>query len=382
MTSHPARPSNLFRAAACPPSIWREREVPEVAHEDASLGTRLHAAVACAYRHGDYYGLTDAQVWAVDKCLKLVREVSQGCELPAFEEDYADRSKPDGEDGFVCQDSYGSPLFSRTVKPDFFCLYGTAATVIDFKMLFGVVPFPACDDLQLRAYALTVRNTFEGIGTVRVIRFHPQIREPEFQRTEAVYSGDDAYWIMQEQSIKEVILNSRMDAPANPDSYACKYCKAKPFCAEFKAGTLPALFAQGSELVTPEQLTDFLTQLPRFRLAIKMVDDGIKLAKAALAGGMKLPGWMLEPGRTTRELELSDARARLVDTGLLPAPALDAACKVSLPKLEAQFKSHTGLKGKALKEALSDAVTLREGEPMLKQVEAATEIKMEEIEDY
>ncbi|MCL5734704.1 MAG: hypothetical protein M1274_03800 [Actinobacteria bacterium] len=72
---YPLRASNLQRAWLCPPSIWREAEMPEMeAGAAAEEGRMLHTAVVRAWKRGDYTGLDDEQRGAVVACVRFLNE--------------------------------------------------------------------------------------------------------------------------------------------------------------------------------------------------------------------------------------------------------------------------------------------------------------------
>lgn len=347
MTSQPFRPSNLQRAAACPPSVWREQGMPDLGDSEiAEEGTNLHAAVERAFRRGDYGGLGDQHRYAVRSCVELLEKHTRGVDPSAI---FFEHELP-------VENHWGEPLFDRTAHMDVLIFQNPRlADLVDWKFGYRVPPYSAAQDLQGLAYAVAVRNFYDGIDSVGFNRFHPRLWD-EDRLSGVLYSGQVDYWASLADVIKRIVLASHPGAHAHPGCAQCFYCNAKATCAEFKAWAEPKeLQPMDCRELSPHRLGELLEYKERVALLNSMMADIEEVAKAALAQGVAIPGWGLKDGKQRREIpDYTAGREKLSEK--MPADALDAATKFSVPDLEAAFKAVTGLKGKKASEAFEGAL--------------------------
>ncbi|MCE5229040.1 PD-(D/E)XK nuclease family protein [bacterium] len=371
---NPLRASNLQRAWLCPPSVWRESEMPEMeAGAAAEEGRMLHAAVVRAWKRGDFTGLDDEQRGAVAGCVRFLNEKAEGAlqDLIILEQT------------IPVLDSDSQPLVEREVTPDVVILRGGGlALVIDWKTGRGAPQFDAGHDLQLLTYAIAVRNHYTSakITRVHVFRFHPRLWD-ENRETSVSYGGSDDDWHQREGILSEIILQSQPDANAVPGAAQCQYCKAKMICEEFRAWSEPdpsTLPAPVNTALTPAKLGQILQYRDRLKLLDKMMSDAEDMAKQAIGQGIEIVSpdgtrWGLKEGSPTRTIsDLSRARAAMLPH--IPSDAFDSACKVSITSLEKVFKTATRLKGKAAAEAFAStmdgAIEFRKSAPSLVAMKA------------
>lgn len=361
-TQRPFRASKMQRAWLCPPSPWREMNMPELSpSEAAEEGRHLHAAVPRAFLYGDYQGLEEDEMWAVRHCVKLLDSLTDGA-----------IAEPIFETPLPIVDHDLDPIIDRECTPDVVIFKGNGLAIVpDWK--FGRLSplFDAQRDLQLLTYAVGVRNNYEDINRVHVYRFHPRLWDEQREFCVA-YEGDDDYWIGRENVLKGIVAKSSPDGPARPGKAQCLYCTAKMVCKEFKFWADPdptGLPFAVNETLTPAALAEVLDYKDRLKLLTNMMSDAEDLAKRALGQGVEIPGWTLKQNGASRAIEdVSAARARLVP-GTMPPDAFNSALKLTIGQLEKAFKSATGLKGKAadaeFSAALSGLIEMKEKAPSL-----------------
>ena len=350
----PHRASNMQRTWLCPPSPWREADMPELdAGDAANEGSLLHDQIARAIRFGDVASSGDSDHrWIVNACLRRFHELRYGAP-----------ENPDG-DNFLIEheesllDHNLIPIIERKIRIDATIFHDQGrAIVIDWKTGRAEPEWDAQRDLQLLCYAVAVRNTYDGIDCVQVYRFHPRLFD-ENRETSVEYAGGGVYWIGFENVLKSVVARSGPKAQANPGNAQCLYCKAKLACPEFRAWAEPKdneLPAVVNAALTPAMLAQVLDYKDRFKLLSKVMEDAEGLAKRAIAQGIEIPGWTLKESGSVREIPDAIA-ARNALAQYMPAEAIDGASKLSVTRLESAFKAATGLRGKSAEREFNTAL--------------------------
>jgi hypothetical protein len=324
--------SSAQRYALCPGSFLLEQwgKEPDTTGADAAAGNRIHGFLA-----GEEVTLDETEQHVADFCriqeidlVKTVFPFQKGLNITrerrfwAFDDDF--------------QKSWSG-------KPDVVYNDGINALVIDYKTGRGAVE-PAVGNLQLRALAVLVKNSFGSFSEITVAIIQPLAGEP----TTCTYGVDDL-------SRAEFEINSMMEdirkpgQPRNPSAEACKYCKAKSVCPEAQAevNSLPTLVPRdGLEIVmTPEQIAEFLAKAP---LAEAVIESVRGKARRMLEAGHAIPGWKLKPGSIRETITQPETVfGRFVEAGGTQAQFV-GAISITKTKLKDAVKSATGRKGKEL----------------------------------
>ena len=166
--------------------------------------------------------------------------------------------------------------------------------VIDLKT--GRVLVEAQDNKQLLTYALGVMRMLNAPASITCTM---HIYQPRAGHSKWTVSGTDL--ISHGHALLAAANLALTDnAPTNPSSNACKYCKAKPICPSMRqkvqdnarkdfekdsTGNVPA--------ITPEMVE--LAQI-----AAMWSETVLELAKKQITNGSLIKGWTLRPGRKTK----------------------------------------------------------------------------------
>jgi hypothetical protein len=352
---HPIRASNMFRAALCPVSPWKELLMPEGAileSDDANEGQMLHAAVPMMYAGKVYPGLNDEQIRTVKYCVDFIADIL--LETPPL------------EIRFECTgpvlDSDGNKIYDRPATADFVAIYPDLAIIDDWKMGRREPEVPAQFDHQLRCYVVQVRNSIiPRPKTVIAYRFHPRLWD-DHRHSSVQYTGDDAYWRAVENSLKQIVAGSTKDAPANPGTRQCLYCKAKPICQEYKDWAFAAPVPVVNGELTPAKMADLLSLRPKLTLMNKAMKEVEEMARLYLADGGELVAsdgtrYGLKDGSCPRRVDYHGAQKAL--QGILSIDAINACLRddaVKVGDLEKVFRAAVGCKSKDAKEKLAEVL--------------------------
>lgn len=201
---------------------------------------------------------------------------------------------------------------------------GNTLHVIDLKT--GRVPVPAEDNLQLMTYALGVMRQLKAPSDITVVM---HIYQPRTGSSTATLTGQDL--IEHGERLKaaaELALTD--DAPTEPGSSQCKYCRAKTICPSLKAKAAAVARSEfmPSNDVTPEMLEDAT-------LVSAWADAVIDQAKQQIANDKPINGWVLRKGRTTKFWRAPEMVAEALranpDAWDLKSPAAIAKLSIPLP---------------------------------------------------
>lgn len=336
--------SSAQRYALCPGSFMLEHSVqePDTTGADAQIGNRIHGFLA-----GDEVTLDETEQHVADFCriqeIDLVKTV-----FPFQEGLYITRERR----FWAFDDDFQK---SWSGKPDVVYHDSTRALVIDYKTGRGAVE-PAVGNLQLRALAVLVNNSFGSFSEITVAIIQPLAGEP----TTCTYGAGDL--VRAGIEINRLMSDIRKPGqPRNPSADACKYCRAKGICPEAQAevNKLPTLVPRdGLEIVmTHEQIAEFLAKAP---LAEAVIESVRGKARRMLEAGHAIPGWKLKPG-SVREtiIQPETVFGRFVEAGGTQAQFV-GAISITKTKLREAVKVATGRKGKELDaavEAILDGCT-------------------------
>jgi CRISPR/Cas system-associated exonuclease Cas4 (RecB family) len=337
--------SSISRYNSCPGSYLLELHVQgeDVTSPEADLGNLVHSCLA-----GSEVQLSDEAAEIKARCLKQYDEVRA-----SIEEVPSPVAEPIIETRFW----YGTHWSGQVDRVDF--LNEEAALVVDWKT-GRIAQDEADQNLQLRAYAVLVRDAFPQLKRIYVAIIQPMAGAP----TLSVYDGE-AMDLAEREIVG--IMDAIMDdfAPRNPSAKACRYCKAKKVCPEVHGQALAMKGVSDVPALTNERIGELLEAADYVE---NFIDDLKAEAKRRLQEGQEIPGRKLSPGKTTRSVTSAEEAFGCVNAILDPAE-FAGCCKLSLPQLEKAVAAKHGLKGKAAKEALEtllgDVLQSKQGEPVL-----------------
>jgi len=97
------------------------------------------------------------------------------------------------------------------------------------------------------------------------------------------------------------------DAPTNPSTSACRYCKAKPICPSMRAKVQDSARKEFADLVKQADKDEAITvpavtpdMIELAQLAALWSDAVLESAKRQITEGSTIQGWALRPGRKTK----------------------------------------------------------------------------------
>jgi len=191
-----------------------------------------------------------------------------------------------------------------------YALGGTAdAVLVDGDHLHicdlktGRVLVEAEDNKQLLTYALGVMRQLNAPESITCTM---HIYQPRAGHSKWTVSG--ATLVQHGQDLLAAAnLALTFDAPTNPSTSACKYCKAKPICPSIRAKVQDNARKDFIEIVKKDEkegtgnvpaITPEMVELAQ--LAGMWSETVIELAKKQITNGSLIQGWTLRPGRKTK----------------------------------------------------------------------------------
>lgn len=354
--------SAASRYAACLGSWWLEKQIAEgVATHDATIGNRIHAALAME----PVENLTSDETWTIDRCREQELELVKATFPETIEEPSVWREKR-----LWSIDDRGVKLWSG--KPDVIYVVGSAGLIIDYKSGRGAVE-DAAENLQLRCLvALLDENfgfTFDRI-TVAIVQ--PLAGLPSV----AVYeSADIRNAIAESADLMEQI--QKIGHPRTPSESACKYCKGKPYCQEARELAVAPPLRNAPEGITPDAIAATLTNqtlgafLDRASQAEAVIEACRAEARRRLSEGDAIEGWTLKEGSVRESISNSEIVAsRFLELGTYEQ--LSSAITLNKTKLKDALKVATGTKGRDLEskldQLLAGCTESKTGQPTLTKI--------------
>ena len=331
--------SSASRYAACLGSWQLEKQIAEgVATHDATIGNRIHAALALE----TVENLTSDETWTIDRCREQELELVKATFPEATEEPNVWREKR-----LWSIDDRGVKLWSG--KPDVIYVVGSAGLIIDYKSGRGAVE-NAAENLQLRCLvALLDENfgfTFDRI-TVAIVQ--PLAGPPSV----AVYeSADIRNAIAESADLMEQI--QKIGHPRTPSESACRYCKGKPYCAEARELAVAGPLTNTPEGIMSDAIAATLTNqtlgafLDRAAQAEAVIEACRTEARRRLSEGDAIEGWTLKEGAVRETIKDTETvYLRFIESGgtyedIMPAITINKT------KLRDALKVATETKGKEL----------------------------------
>jgi len=191
-----------------------------------------------------------------------------------------------------------------------YALGGTAdAVLVDGDHLHicdlktGRVLVEAEDNKQLLTYALGVMRQLNAPASITCTM---HIYQPRAGHSKWTVTGADLIR-HGEELLAAANLALTFDAPTNPSTSACKYCKAKPICPSIRAKVQDNARKDFIEIVKKDEkegtgnvpaITPEMVELAQ--LAGMWSETVLELAKKQITTGSLIQGWTLRPGRKTK----------------------------------------------------------------------------------
>ena len=344
--------SSMDRLSACSASWNLEKLAPsEPENEDATSGTRIHAALANLL---PWDALTVAERDTMDMCERDAQEViKQWANGNAHNETLELRLGLTIAGQVVEVDEQTPPsLLVYTGQADYIAWDGKRALVLDYKTGRGEYA-AAIDNAQLAALAVLVAGYYQ-VEEVRVAIVQPWAGRP----TVSTYTRDSLAtakgWIADVCAQAEMAVQEM----ATPGHH-CKWCKAKVICEAFKTQMLnqieavdpmsiaglpakeqgQAMFARSMEL-TPERHTAAYLGLDMIKRYAHAIEATFKLRVEA----GEIPGWIIEAKQGAREItDPQKAFAALEPLGVTVEDFLSAS-SVAIGPLEEALRKASGVK--------------------------------------
>lgn len=349
--------SGLERIAKCPGSWRMEQGLPEVTSELASEGSLIHAYLA-----GENVTLTDEQLELVERTVS--EEVSVVLNTFGLQNNGSTKAEER-----LWYNVAGMPVFSG--KFDKLYIDGDTAILFDYK--FGFIPVTnVAENIQLRAYALLVAQNY-GCSEIYVAVIQPRCKEQS-----VICKYDKASLVLAHNEVLSFIKQSyEPDAPLVPNEQACKYCRANSSCPAASqvpvriAQIAPPEFVQDKiERLTDDELQSILDQVPLAETVIKALKA--KAKQRLEESPDALPHYTLKYGSGSREISDSGAVIKGLRALGLSSDQILSTVDIGITALEKVVKEATGLKGRELKEKVTetfgDAITVKAKAPTLERV--------------
>lgn len=330
--------SNAEADSLCHGRHLAQRDLPEVASDDAEHGRAIHAALA-----GEDVTLTLEQRDIVDSCRAIeARLVAQffGQTKPVIRREqryWADMG-----------------IWRHSGQPDAVYAGSGRGLVVDYKSLLSDVS-ASPRNLQLRDLACLVRKPFLLVEVGTVIIQPLATHSPEiclYQEADLKRSTDEMF--------QRVIVSNTPSQSRTPGETQCKYCRARNQCLEYQqwAGALlPSLASATKKFMmdwTPAERGLVAEQLP---IAEKLLEDIKSFLKDCLNKDPdSVDGYCLKNGATRETVNnpqvVFDRLAQLGGTLEQFMPCVT----VAKGKLKEVVAGVTGAKGMALNKAMDALV--------------------------
>jgi hypothetical protein len=173
--------------------------------------------------------------------------------------------------------------------------------VIDLKT--GRVLVDAEDNKQLLTYALGVMRILNAPASIRCTM---HIFQPRAGHSKWTVSGTDLISHGHEL-LAAANLALTDDAPTNPTTSNCRYCKAKPICPSIRQKVQDNARKEFADLVKQVEKGEVVAVPPvtpemieLAQLAASWSDAVLESAKRQITEGSIIQGWTLRPGRKTK----------------------------------------------------------------------------------
>ena len=282
--------SRMDRVMSCPGSYRLESKMPyEPAGEAAAIGTAIHELSEKLLR-GEAVNAIDYPDDHLNMALEYVEFINRLVENPRKR-----MIEVNVDAGLKSlHQSLGGTADAVLVE-------GDHLHVVDLKT--GRVLVDAEDNKQLLTYALGVMRMLNAPASIRCTMhiFQPRAGHSKWtvSGTDLISHGHDL--------LAAANLALTDDAPTNPSTNACKYCKAKPICPSMRQKVQDNARKEFAELVKKAE-KDETVQVPTVsseeielaQLAAMWSEAVLESAKRQITEGSTIQGWTLRPGRKTK----------------------------------------------------------------------------------
>lgn len=336
--------SAASRYFACPGSWMLENQFPDgPASSDATMGNRIHAALA-----GEYVAdITQEEKYIIERC----KDQANDLVVATFGNDHSTIEITVEERLWSVEDSNGEELWSG--KPDVVYVHGDDVLIIDYKTGRGSVE-NAAENFQLRCLvALVMENYGHALKTITVAIVQPLAGLPSV----AKYDCDDIEKALVEVSELMRRIKKRGQRRV-PSDGSCRYCKGKPYCPEARELAVTGPLANAPEGITPDAIAATLTSshlaefLNRTAQAEAVIEACKSEARRRLTEGEAVEGWTLKDGSVRESISNSEIVAsRFLELGTYEQ--LSPAITLNKTKLKDAVKLATGTKGRELEAKLT-----------------------------
>jgi hypothetical protein len=164
--------------------------------------------------------------------------------------------------------------------------------VLDYKHGQGVRVL-AKDNPQGMLYALGVINEVDHLIDLKTVRIH--IVQPRLDHIDTWEVGIDELLVFGEEARSAAKIALTPGAPRHPSEKACRFCKHRAACPEFRQHVLSTV-DQGADL-QGQALADALQQVPMVKAWVNAIESA---AFDLVDHGGSLPGFKLVEGRSVR----------------------------------------------------------------------------------
>ena len=362
--------SGIERLVLCPGSWLLEQSMPPVeeASRPALEGTMLHAVLAGGR---GLEGLTDRQLWIVERCRALAEDL---CEQLGFAGDGVDARRLVEERLWYNFDD-GQPAFSGQM--DVAIIEGRRGLVIDYKTGTGPVT-PTWENYQMRSQAVLLARSFD-LSEVYVSIVQPMADQPV---SVALYGPEDLR-LAELEMLASLRIAHQESAERIVGDRQCRYCRAKGVCPEVQSHAMtlvsPEMLrttpgATTGRPVLPELSAGELQELlPKIEIAESVIREVKRQAKVLLEREPEaINGFRLKPGSERRTVvDTQEAYSRLSD--VISPERFAACCSLQIGKLEVAYREATGSSARSAREQLDailgDALQRKQSEASIERSE-------------
>ena len=282
--------SRMDRVMSCPGSYRLESKMPyEPAGEAAAIGTAIHELSEKLLR-GEAVNASDYPEDQLSMALDYVKFIIGLVEKPRKR-----MIEVNVDAGLKSlHQSLGGTADAVLVE-------GDHLHVVDLKT--GRVLVDAEDNKQLLTYALGVMRMLNAPASITCTMhiFQPRAGHSKWtvSGTDLISHGHDL--------LAAANLALTDDAPTNPSTNACKYCKAKPICPSMRQKVQDNARIEFADLVKKAEKDETVQvppvsseQIELAQLAAMWSEAVLESAKRQITSGSPIQGWALRPGRKTK----------------------------------------------------------------------------------
>ena len=282
--------SRMDRVMSCPGSYRLESKMPyEPAGEAAAIGTAIHELSEKLLR-GEAVNAIDYPDDHLNMALEYVEFINRLVETP--------RKRMIEVNVDAGLKSLHQALGGTA---DAVLVEGDHLHVVDLKT--GRVLVEAEDNKQMLTYALGVMRMLNAPASIQCTM---HIFQPRAGHSKWTVSGVDLITHGHEL-LAAANLALTDNAPTNPTTSNCRYCKAKPICPSMRQKVQDSARKEFADIVKQSEKDDTIAvpavtpeDIELAQLAASWSDAVLESAKRQITEGSTIQGWTLRPGRKTK----------------------------------------------------------------------------------